>query len=548
SSRFSASVNLGSSRYYRRSINQSNAGNFLNNSLSSSISYSKTFSGEPQVNYSLTATHSQNTNTGEINMTLPTLQASVSRIYPFKPKIGVKKGIIENINFQYSLRAENRFNTTDSLFFKPEMFENAVFGAQHSIPVNTNFKLFNYLSVSAGTGYNETWVFKTYEQSYDEQRQEVVIDTINGFESYRTYNFNSSIGTTIYGMFNFGKDKKIQAIRHVMRPSISYNINPGFDQFYDEYTIPGIAGTEDEIVPYSKFEGTLYGAPGRRYSSSIGFSLSNNFEAKVRNIDSTGVAAEPRKITLLSNLNFSTAYDLARDSLNLSPINVSGSIPIIQNKLDINFRGQLDMYALNNNNQRIDKLNINNGGSLFRLTRGNISFGYSLSNSLFDGSDKNTDKLENETLRNGGRADDLFGKSTNLNGTFYDEEEEDEEPIVNDTERYHYAIPWDLRLAYTMTYNNMGRENEISSHSIMFSGDVELSPRWSVGVSSGYDIKNQGFTYTQFRFQRDLESWTMSFNWTPFGIRESWYFYIGIKASVLSDIKYDKNRPPDGQL
>lgn len=547
-SRFSASVNLGSSRYYRRSINQINSANHMNNSMSSSVSYSKKFPGEPEVNLSLTATHTQNTNTREINMTLPTLQTSISRIYPFEPKSGIKEGILENINFQYSLRAENRFQTTDSLFFKPEMFKNGVFGAQHSIPVNTNFKLFNYLSVSAGSSYNETWAFKTYEKSYDPQLQEVVTDTVNGFEAYRTYNFNTSIGTTIYGLFNFGKDSKIQAIRHVMRPSISYNINPGFDQYYDDYTVPRMAGMEDEIVSYSKFEGTLYGAPGKRYSSSIGFSLSNNFEAKVRSKDSTGVETEPRKISLLNNLNFSTSYNMARDSLNLSPINVSGSIPIIQDKLDINFRGSLDPYALNNNNQRIDKLNIENGGSLFRLTGGNVSFGYSFSSQDYTKKEDDENARENETFRNGGRRDDLFGEPTNSPGAFLNDEETNEEEEEKSVEHYNNSIPWDLRLAYTMTYNNSGRMDEITSHSIMFSGDVELSPRWSVGVSSGYDIKNHGFTYTQFRFQRDLESWTMSFNWTPFGVRESWYFYIGIKASVLRDIKYDKNREPNRQL
>lgn len=545
-SRFAASVNLGSSKYYRRSANQSTASNFLNNTLSSSVSYSKTFPGEPQINFSLTATHSQNTNTREINMTLPTLQASMSRIYPFKPKTGVKKGIIENINFQYSLQAQNRFNTTDSLFFKPEMFESAVFGAQHSIPINTNFKLFNYLSVSAGTSYRETWVFKTFEKSYNPQLQEVVVDTVHGFEAYRTYNFHSSIGTTIYGLFTFGKDSKIKAIRHVMRPSISYNINPAFDQYYDQYIVPGFAGMEDKLVSYSKFQGTLYGAPGNRFSSSIGFSLSNNFEAKVRAKDSTGAEIEPKKITLLSNLNLSTSYNLAKDSLNLSPININGSIPIIQDKLDINIRAQLDIYALNNNNQRIDKLNINNGGSLFRLTRANASFGYSFSSKNFD--DKDDEEEEPGNNINGGRRDDLFGKASNLAGTLYDDEEEDEKPVEKDTEFFRYSLPWDLRVAYTMTYNNSGRVDEITSHSIMFSGDVELSPRWSVGVSSGYDLKNQGFTYTQLRFQRDLKSWTMSFNWTPFGIRESWFFFIGIKASVLRDIKYDKRREPDRRL
>src|SRR5699024_10540538 len=160
--RFSANVNLGSSKYYRESYNENNSGNFLNNSLSSSVSYSKTFPGEPEFRFSLTATHNQNTNTEEINMTLPTLDASVSRIYPFAPKNGVKKGVFQNINFQYDLRGENRFKTTDSLFLKSEMFNKAKTGFRHSIPVSTNFKLFNHFSVSLGGNYEEDWLFKTF--------------------------------------------------------------------------------------------------------------------------------------------------------------------------------------------------------------------------------------------------------------------------------------------------------------------------------------------------------------------------------------------------
>ncbi|MBW2960800.1 putative LPS assembly protein LptD [Mesonia aestuariivivens] len=545
-SRFSASVNLGSSKYYKQTINQTNSGNFLNNTMNSSVSYNKTFRGKPEVNLTVAATHQQNSNSGDINMTLPTVQASMSRIYPFEPKSGTKKGIIQNINFQYSVRGENRFKTNDSIFFKPEMFKNAISGIQHSIPINTNFKIFNHFSVSAGTSFQENWVFKTFDRSYNETTQEVEIDTSRGFDAYRTYNFNTSIGTTIYGIFNFGKDKKIQAIRHTIRPSVSYSINPAFDQFYDTYLVPGTSGVEDKLVEYSRFQGSLYGAPGNRYSSNIGFSVTNDFEAKVKPKDS--LAEEPEKRKLLSNLSFSSSYDLAADTLALAPLQVRGTLPVIPSKLDINFNAALDPYALDNNNRRVDEWNINNGGSLFRLTRANVSFGYSFSDKDFTrDKDENDDETENDTYRQGGRKDDLFGKGMNYDGTFEDEEKEPE-TVEDDTERYHYKIPWDLRLSYTMTYNNLNRQNEISSHSLMFSGNVELSPRWSVGASSGYDLKNKGFTFTQLRFQRDLESWRMSFNWTPFGNRESWYFFIGIKASVLSDIKYDKNRERDRNL
>ncbi|GAB2770179.1 putative LPS assembly protein LptD [Actinomadura fibrosa] len=546
SSRFSASVNLGSSDYYQASTNNMNTGNRLTNTLSSSISYQKTFNFEPQVNLSITATHSQNTNTQQINMTLPTVQASVDRIYPFEPKIGAKKGIIENINFQYSVRGENRFTTTDSLFFTPEMFRNATTGIQHSVPLTTNFKLFNYLSVSAGGNYTENWVFKTFERSFDEELQQEVVDTISGFDSFRTYNFNTSIGTTIYGTKNFSGNGKIQAIRHVMRPSISYNINPGFDYYYDSYLVPETSdGRPEREVEYSRFQGTLFGPPGKLFSSSIGMSLSNTFEAKVKD----SADAEPRKVKLLNNLNISTSYNLAADSLNLSPISIRGTLPVIQNKLDVNFGTNLDIYALNNDNRRIDKLNINNGGSLFRITNANVSFGYSFSSSDFTGGKENVNRLENQTFRNGGRPDDLFGKDMDLDGTFYDEKEEDvADEDQKENEWYNFNIPWDLRLAYTMNYTNTARQNQISSHSLMFSGDVELSPRWTVGASSGYDFVNQGFTHTQLRFARDLGSWRMTFNWTPFGVYKQWNFFIGIKSSMLSDIKYEKRRQRDRQL
>jgi hypothetical protein len=229
-------------------------------------------------------------------------------------------------------------------------------------------------------------------------------------------------------------------------------------------------------------------------------------------------------------------------------VNVSGAIPIIP-KLDVNFSASLDPYALNNNNQRIDVFNIDNGGSLFRLTRGNISINYSFSSKDFK--DKKSDKDSNDqTFRNGGRQDDLFGDNTTRFGdnTFDDDANQDIERVTN-KDWYNFTIPWDIRMAYTITYGNQKRENEISSQSLMFSSNLELSPRWKVGMSSGYDFKNKGVTTTQFRFQRDLESWKMSFNWTPIGsVNTSWYFFIGIKSSVLSDIKYDKRRESDRQL
>ena len=543
SSRFSASVNLGSSQYYNESINQTNNASALINTLSSSVSYSKAFETVPQINFSIAGTHSQNTNTDVINMSLPNLNASVSRIFPFEPKIGSKKGILENINLQYNLAAENRIQTTDTDFFTSKMFDNAKIGARHSIPISTNFKIFKNLSSSLNTTYQETWAFSTIKKYYDPEYNEgeggVIRDTIKGFDSYRTYNFSTSLGTTLYGMFNFGKGKKIEALRHVLRPSLSYNVNPSFDQFYDSYVDPT---ANEQVVEYSRFEQSLYGAPGNVRSSSVGISISNTIEAKVRDKDTTQI--KPKKLILLNNLNFNTSYNIAGDSLNWNPLTFSGSIPIIK-KLDFNFNGSLDPYALNNDNVRVNDFNINNGGSLFRLTRGNISINYTFSSKDFQGNEK--DDFETETFKNGGRPDDLFGDSRPIN----EQIESDKETPKSKTDYnwYNFSIPWDLRMAYTVTYSNFTRQNEISSQSIMFSSNIEFSPKWKVGISSGYDFKNNGITLTQFRFQRDLESWRLSFNWTPIGgTRTSWYMFIGIKSSMLSDIKYDKRRESDKRL
>ena len=550
SSRFTASVNLGSSRFLQQSINQSNNASQLVNTLSSSISYSKTFDVEPQIQYSLAATHTQNTQTQVVNLSLPNFNASVSRIFPFAPKGGGKKGALQNINFQYDVIAENRIQTTDSLFFTSEMFNGAQIGARHSIPLSTNFKVFDYLSVTTGINFQETWVGNTIKRRFDETLNNgagaVTQDTIRGFDSYRTYGFNAGIGTTVYGMFNFGKDKKIQAIRHVMRPSVTYNLSPGFDQFYEDLTIVSAdPAINAEVQRFSRFENTLYGAPSRLFSSGMGISLSNTLEAKVRNKDTTAV--EPKKVILLNNLNFSTAYSFSQDSLKFNNVQVTGSIPIIP-KLDLNFNGSLDPYALDNNNRKINTFNIENGGSLFRLSAANLSFNYSFSSKDFEITKDEEEDFDSDTFRNGGRPDDLFGESLDINGTpERRKNRKDREDATSDW--YNFSIPWDLRMAYTITYANSQRQNEISSHSLMMSSRVELSPMWSVRVSSGYDFKNKGVTLTQFGFSRNLKSWNMDFNWTPIGaINTSWNFFIGISSSVLSDIKYDRRTEPDRRL
>ncbi|WP_298223143.1 putative LPS assembly protein LptD [Flavobacterium sp.] len=541
-SRFSASVNFGSSKYFRQSASQINVGSNLNNTLSSSVSYSRTFNTVPQVNLSLTATHSQNTNTEQINMTLPTLQLSVDRVFPFAPKEGIKKGFFKNINLQYNLRGENRIATTDSLFFKSEMFKDAKVGFQHSIPLSTNFKVFKYFSATTSMNYEEVWYLKTIRKSFDALTNQDVVTEVNKFDAFRTYSFSSSLGTTIYGTFKFGDTKKIQAIRHVMRPSVSYSYTPSFKQYYDTYAADG-SGTM--VKEYTRFEQGIFGAPGKQLSSSVGFSLSNTFEAKVTDKDST--KTEPKKIMLLNNLNFSTSYDITADSLRWAPLRVSGGTALFNNKMNVNFGMTLNPYAIDNSGRMYEKYNIDNGGSLFRMTSANMTLNYSLSSR--DGEENKNKNKNQQGLRNGGREDDLFGTNTDFSdrrqSQFGDEDAEDDDGFKG---FFKADLPWDVNFAYQLTYSNIKREKEISGNSLMMSLNTELSKNWKVGVSSGYDFVQDGVTFTQFRFERDLMSWRMDFSWTPFGTNAFWSFFIGIKSSVLSDIKWEKRTVPDRVL
>ncbi|WP_422859611.1 putative LPS assembly protein LptD [Flagellimonas sp. S174] len=530
-SRFSASVNLGSSQFFTNSLNQVNRNDVQTNTFASSISYSKTFPAYPSVNASVTLSHTQNSRTEQIVMSLPTFQASMERIFPFAKRDGIKKGIVQNVNFQYDVNAQNTITTDEQNF----SFDDARVGARHRIPLATNFKVAKYLSVSLNGNYEDVWTLETINRRFDEDLQETVTDTIAGFDRFNRYNLGASIGTTIYGTFPFKEGKKIQAIRHVMRPSISYNYAPSFEQFFETF-VDG----DGEEVQFTPFETSLYGRPSLNRSNSMSFSLQNTLEAKVRDKDST--ATEPKKVSILSNLTFTTSYNFEADSLKLSPISMNGATEIIKN-VPINFAATFDPFAIDNNGRRINTLNINNGGGLFRLTSARINTGFALNSDMFKkGGAKKKD--EDSEQQDPGYGDNPFAldDKARTGETLFEREEDDAGNVENPT--YSNKIPWDARLTYVATYNNNNRQRELTNHSLMFSGNIKLTPKWEVGFNSGYDIRNKGFTDTRFIFNRDLDSFRISFDWTPFGQFERWYFFIGIKSSILSDLKWENRSQP----
>ncbi len=536
-SRFTASVNLGSSRFFRESQNQFNLQQSQNNNFSSSINYSKTFVGTP-FNMNISALHQQNTNTEKITMTLPSLTVNMSRIFPFAGKGGIQKTPIQKMGFNYTMQGQYLINTDDDEFFTPKMFETAISGAKHQTGTSTNIKAFKYFTLSPSANYEESWNFNYIEKEYDPVKKEVVIDSLTGFKSFRTFNAGISLSTNIYGTFKFKKGR-LKAIRHTFRPSISYNYRPDFGTKF----IKEVQQSADplDIANYTIFDNSLYSAPSTGLSNAIGITLNNVLEAKVASKDPDS-DEEDEKVTLLNNLNFSSSYNIAADSLRWSPVSFSAGTRLFKDKLAVNLSGSLDPYKVNDTGNRINEFNSN----LLRLTNASLTANYSISSADFgkDKKDQKTNKDPNNTQDIIGadiNPTDRFGQRNNINSDKKDKNKE--------AKLYHADIPWSLSLGYSANYTNNGIDGgEIGVHSLVFSGNLELSPKWKMGYSSGYDVKEGAFTFSRFNFTRDLDSWQFNFNWVPFGTNSSYTFFIGVKSSVLADLKWDKNKPPDRNL
>ena len=287
----------------------------------------------------------------------------------------------------------------------------------------------------------------------------------------------------------------------------------------------------------------MYGSPSSGLSNSIGISVNNVVEAKVAPKDPES-EEEDKKVTILNNLNFSTSYNMAADSLRWAPLSTTAGTRLFKDKLALNVNASFDFYQTNDSGQRINKFN----PGLFRLTSANMTANYSLSSRSLNGNDKESDITASS---NGNQnTPDVLGKGIDPTNRFASDpaspqNSQDDEKTA---ELYHAKIPWTLNIAYFALYTNTGLRSGINSHSLMFGGDLELSPKWKVGFSSGYDIFSGGFTFTRLNFSRDLDSWKLNFNWVPFGKNQSYTFFIGVKSSVLKDLKYDQNRPPNRVL
>ncbi|WP_232526570.1 putative LPS assembly protein LptD [Marinilabilia rubra] len=547
-SRFSASVNFSTSSFDRNNVGSIiNPRQLATNTKRSSISYSRQFPNSP-FNFSANLQHSQNSRDTTIDLTMPNLTLTMNRIYPFKSKnkVGSKEHWYEKISLSYTGNASNRISTKESELMESSLTKDWKNGIQHTIPVSMNFKLLRHFTLSPSFNYKERWYFKSIEKSYDtEQDQVVVSDTTQGFNRVFDYNFSIGTQTKLYTFFRpsrwlFGDG--IQAIRHMMTPSVSMSYRPDFGDpkygYYDwfEYYDPN----RDEVVreEYSIYEGAMYGVPGRGESGSMSFGLNNNLEMKVKSRkDSTGF----KKIPLLESLNFSTSYNFLADSLNWSRINMSGRTKVLGTS--VNFNATFDPYAYqlneNGNPVRVDKLLWRTQKKIARMENASLSFGLNFGSKTFQKKERDKGEEGADEFPEGEQGMDM------MNGPAG----ESQQAATQTTPKYaEFSIPWNISLNYNMRilqdrqnfdYDKMDYKKKFTAD-ISMNGNLELTSKWSFNFTTGYNLERKEISHTNIRINRDLHCWSMSFNLVPIGTYKSYFFSIAVNSSMLRDLKYEK--------
>lgn len=544
-SRFSASVNMSSSSFDRQ--NSYIPAEHVNTTRQSSISYSKTWDGTP-FNFSTSLNHSQNVRNKTVSLNLPRAQFSMSRIYPLKNKnrIGPSRWY-EDLQFQYSASIDNQVqNIRDSLLFTGEVFKNMRNGFKHEAPVSIQLRPFkkmpgftispqlSYSAVLYSQKYNKRLVTDYFDPELNKTRPVVITDTLRGLFYGQSVNTSISTGISpqLYGLFQFKPGSRVEAIRHVMRPSVSFSYIPVIKglttNMYREYT--DTAGISHR---YSIFEGNIFGTPslGSR-SGGLNFSVNNIVEAKVyHKNDTTG---KPSKVKIIENLSASTSYNIFADSLRWAPVTTSFRTMLLDN-ISVAAGGSFSLYGYDSNGRMINKFYVSQTGKLLRLTGLNMSF------------DLDVYKLLTGKNKKGQSAEMPAGQGRTISNE--DDQVNDEinalpgsNQMLKDEFGYNrFDMPWNMRLSYNLNYTKTVSTG-LLSQTLALQGDVSVTRKTRITYTTGFDFNQKQITMTSVGIYRDLHCWDMSFNWIPVGTMKSWYFTLKVKASVLADLKYERRK------
>ena len=537
---FSASVNFSSpsnSRYNSTSVQEA-----LQNQISSSISYSKNWNGK--LNLSINALHNQNSRDSSYSFTLPNVTFSVSRFYPFKRKNRVgKERFYEKFSLGYNTTLQNKINFKASEFNKPGFWDKFQNGMAHNFQIGLpNFTLLKYINITPSISYGMNWFFRDTEKVYNPdtgQVEDIKGKAFGTFGATHTYSGSISMNTRLYGLFNFGKHRKLQAIRHVVSPSLSASFSPEKGTYFNGWRTLSYVDRngQQKTQEYNIYAGQLNSVPGKGKTASLNFSLGNNFEAKVRDLrDTTGTGT--KKIKLIDQLNFSTGYNFLADSLKMNNVGVTMSTSIF-GKLGVNANLNFDPYAIlvdksNPSGRRINRFALSEGQGLLRLTNASMSLSYSLSG-------------EGKINGNDGRGESS-GPADHYQRIYY-------HPITGEYIPggwLYYTnpnVPWSININYSFSYrkayqysNGQVINQKNFTQTVGLSGNIKLTPRLSMNLSTNFDLMAMKMSTTQLSATYDLHCFNINVSWIPNGQWESWSFRIQANAAALADLlKFKKS-------
>lgn len=510
--RFTANVNYINQKYNK--YNALNSGQYLSNTFQSNINFTKTWRLS---SLSINATHSQNTINKQVDITFPQLTYNVNRFFPFKRRNVIKPNVFGKIGVSYLLEARNTLSSYDSIMFKGDIEKKLRYGVRHSVPISTNFNLFRYITVTPAINLSAVMYTKTTLErlaTTAANTYTILPDTVRGFKTGYDANFTTSMNTKLFMDYMFRRGK-VQQIRHLLIPTVTYQYRPDFgkEQYGFWKSVP--TDTLGHIKRYSIFENTIFGGPDYVKRNAIVVNLSNNIEAKVKQNSDTG--AVYKKVTVLQNLSLNGGYNFAIDSFQMDLINITA-----RNKIwkffDLVGNVVMDPYRYDTvAHRRMNVYQYNYNGQLARFALANIALNATFSSNAL------------EAMRNTRRPPNLTNAA--------------ERGGVQMNEG-NVRIPWNLMIYYNVIFDKQRASKVKITQTLNFSGDISVTKYWKIGATSGYDFTLNQISYTSINLYRDLKCWEARIDWIPFGFRRSYNLTINIKTSMLHDMKLTKQRPP----
>jgi hypothetical protein len=541
----SASVNFTTSGYTRNDLNSYYSSAFTENTKSSTVNLSYRF---PQSKWSLSTTLnvSQRTQDSTLTVSFPNLTLTMSQTYPFKRKkaLGDERWY-EKIRLSYSGQFQNSLTSKQNEFFKKSLIKDWRNGMKHSIPISATFNMMKYFNLTPSVTITDRMYTNKVRQQWDPNAAAVVRDTTYSFYNVWDFSASVSLDTKIYGFWKplpFMGDK-VKMIRHVMTPTISFSGAPDFGSkffgYYDTYRYTDANGNPQETT-YSYFANSLFGSPSRGKTGTLSVSLANNLEMKVKSDnDSIG----EKKVSLIENFTIAQSYNFAADSLNWSNINTSVLLRLTKS-FNLNLSAVWDVYTYelnaSGNPVRVNKPRWTVGKGIGRLSSTGTSFSYTFNNNTFKRKDKDGKDGDNN------KSDNTPGSRNNATARRQQETASSDDMQFTDEGYMKWTVPWSLSVNYSIGYaygtfnkQKMEYDGRITQN-LSLSGNIRPTSNWQFSMSASYDFTNHKLAYMNCNVSRDLHCFTMSASFIPVGSYKSFNFHIAVKASMLSDLKYDK--------